>query len=280
VGALGDVLLTRRLTYSLALRGFRSTLFAPARHAALLSRDSWVSAVLDSESPGAASAFEGDWPEPGRRFDLAIAISGSAGLLRAAASTAVLSAAVSPEPLRDDTPLSRQWAEAAGTAFTGTLPRLSAGSESPAAFAGATFIHPGSGSPRKNWPMGNFLALSADLKARGHRVFWIRGPAEAGSGESFTWPQVLDLPALGELARALSGARLFVGNDSGVSHLAAAVGTPTAALFGPTNPLVWRPDGGPVAVVRSPSGRMEDLAPEAVLAGIEDLARLAEAEGR
>jgi ADP-heptose:LPS heptosyltransferase len=55
-----------------------------------------------------------------------------------------------------------------------------------------------------------------------------------------------------ELARWLAQARLFVGNDSGITHLAAAVGTPVLALFGPTDPAVWAPRGPHVQVGRTP----------------------------
>jgi ADP-heptose:LPS heptosyltransferase len=51
-----------------------------------------------------------------------------------------------------------------------------------------------------------------------------------------------------ELARWLAGARLYVGNDSGITHLAAAVGTPVLALFGPSDPGIWAPRGENVRV--------------------------------
>jgi ADP-heptose:LPS heptosyltransferase len=81
-------------------------------------------------------------------------------------------------------------------------------------------IHPYSGSPSKNWPLENFQALA--------RL------------EPFEWCHDR-FDDLGELADWLSAARLFVGNDSGITHLAAAVGAPTLALFGPTDPAVWAP---------------------------------------
>jgi heptosyltransferase III len=55
---------------------------------------------------------------------------------------------------------------------------------------------------------------------------------------------------LPELAAQLAGASLFIGHDSGVSHLAAAVGTPSVLLFGPTDPAMWAPPGEHVHVVR------------------------------
>ena len=84
IGALGDVLLTRRLAYSLYLSGLRSTLFAPARHATLLLADPWIDGVLDSESPAMAAAFAGSWPESAGRFDASVVISSSHDLIEAA----------------------------------------------------------------------------------------------------------------------------------------------------------------------------------------------------
>ncbi len=56
---------------------------------------------------------------------------------------------------------------------------------------------------------------------------------------------------LGELANWLAGARVYIGNDSGITHLAAAVGTPTVALFGPTDPELWGPRGERVSCLRN-----------------------------
>jgi heptosyltransferase-3 len=64
---------------------------------------------------------------------------------------------------------------------------------------------------------------------------------------------------LSELSLALNECRLFVGHDTGVTHLAAAVGTPTVALFGATDPAVWAPLGEHVRVVRSADGLMESI---------------------
>ena len=65
-------------------------------------------------------------------------------------------------------------------------------------------------------------------------VHWICGPQEH-------LPEALRIPDLYDLARWLRAARVFVGNDSGISHLAAAVGTPTITLFRATRPQVWAP---------------------------------------
>ncbi len=106
---------------------------------------------------------------------------------------------------------------------------------------GFTVIHPFSGSPRKNWPLENFRRLAAVLGP----CRWCAGPEEPLDG-------AVRFEDLYDLACWLASARLYVGNDSGITHLAAAVGTPVIALFGPTDPAVWAPRGPRVQVVRIP----------------------------
>ena len=71
--------------------------------------------------------------------------------------------------------------------------------------------------------------------------------------------------SLWDLVDELSQAALFVGHDSGVTHLAAAAGIPTVALFGPTDPTIWAPNGNHVIVIKSPDGTMPGLSVETVL---------------
>jgi ADP-heptose:LPS heptosyltransferase len=272
IGALGDVLLTRRLTFSLSRAGIRSTLLAPARHASLLLHDPWIDAVFDSESPRFAEAFAGRWPEDAGAFDLAVVISRAASLTDATRRAAARVIVVSPEPERADLSIAQQWTQAVDAEcepFLGVLPGLAVAEHAPLV-KGATLIHPGSGSPRKNWPIARFRELSRELLALGHLVAWIRGPAEPGNDFPPSGVESIDRPSLPSLARTLAAARLFIGNDSGVSHLAAAVGAPTVALFGPTSSQAWSPDGARVQVVRSTSGAMEDLPLGAVLKAAAD----------
>jgi len=113
--------------------------------------------------------------------------------------------------------------------------------------SGEVIIQPGSGSAKKNWPLENFTALAEALRKAGHRVLWCLGPAEGDLAECR--PALPAMP-LTDLARTLAGAALFVGNDSGIGHLASLAGTPTIAIFGPTDPAVWRPAGPRVTVLR------------------------------
>ncbi len=123
---------------------------------------------------------------------------------------------------------------------------------------GTVAIAPGSGSPTKNWPMDSFVTLSGLLEEKGMRPAWVTGPAEETldlSAGVRVWKN-MPLPAL---AATLARCRLFVGNDSGVTHLAAACGCPTVALFGATDPDVWAPRGRAVRIVTSLAGTMDGV---------------------
>ncbi len=140
-------------------------------------------------------------------------------------------------------------------------------------------LHPGSGGAEKRWPAEAFAALAAALAARGMRPLLIEGPQDAGvvravlsrlPTSDLAVPVVRDL-APGALAALLGRCAGYAGNDSGVSHLAALLGVPTVALFGPTDPALWAPLGPRIAVVRAPSGRMRDLAVAEVDAALRAL---------
>jgi heptosyltransferase-3 len=119
------------------------------------------------------------------------------------------------------------------------IPRIACPAE-PGNFA---VIHPFSGSARKNWPLEKFQSLARNLE-RLMPVHWCSGPQDPPLAET------VHIADLYELACWLARARLYIGNDSGITHLAAAVGTPVLALFGPTDPEVWAPRGPHVRVAR------------------------------
>ena len=113
-------------------------------------------------------------------------------------------------------------------------------------------IHPGSGSREKNWPVSNFLKISAALQSFGLNPEFILGPAEYFLLEKLKQQnkRIHLIDKLTDIANLFKSAGGFIGNDSGVSHLAAFMGLPTVAVFGPSDPERWKPVGRSVKVVR------------------------------
>ena len=111
-------------------------------------------------------------------------------------------------------------------------------------------VHPGSGSPSKNWPPERFARLIRALQAPVRLVVGEADAQAAAAVEARLRQRLprLEQPSLDELAASLAGCRAYVGNDSGVSQLAGLCGTRTVALFGPSDPVVWRPLGPDVRV--------------------------------
>jgi heptosyltransferase-3 len=139
-------------------------------------------------------------------------------------------------------------------------------------------IHPGSGSHEKNWPLQNWIGLFS-LRSRFadiERLLVISGEADEAQTDQLEreWKNrdvrfARNLP-LPRLAAVLERS-IFVGHDSGISHLAAAAGANCILLFGPTDPNVWAPMNENVRVLRSPSGKLSDLKTQTVeeaLAGL------------
>lgn len=118
-------------------------------------------------------------------------------------------------------------------------------------------IHPGSGSEKKCWPPEKFEALIRHLAEVNCAPLIILGPTDerlvgcmTTLGAELGCP-IVNSPPLRQLAAPLMKCAAYVGNDSGVSHLAAATGIPTIAIFGPTDPAVWAPPGSHVRVITS-----------------------------
>lgn len=121
------------------------------------------------------------------------------------------------------------------------IPRIDCGAAAPGNYA---VIHPFSGSARKNWPLRRYRELAELL---GVPVRWCAGPDDAAGPALRDVVQIEDLYELGQY---IAGARVYIGNDSGITHLAAAAGAPVVALFGPTDPGVWGPRGSRVRIVQ------------------------------
>jgi heptosyltransferase-2 len=122
-------------------------------------------------------------------------------------------------------------------------------------------IHPGSGSERKNWPERNWSELLARLRDETNWNFLlVAGEAEAARVRKLaqdlptTRAQVAENLLLIQLAEQLSKSTLFVGHDSGISHLAAAVDLPGIILWGHTSEEIWRPKNPGMKLLQSTKG--------------------------
>jgi heptosyltransferase-2 len=122
-------------------------------------------------------------------------------------------------------------------------------------------LHPGSGSERKNWPEPKWAELLQHLAQRTSRkLLLVGGEAEENRLERLATglpgarcELARSLPLV-ELARRLGGCRAFVGHDSGITHLAAALGLPVLVLWGDTDEALWRPRGPQTTILRHPQG--------------------------
>ncbi|MDX2079744.1 MAG: glycosyltransferase family 9 protein [Terrimicrobiaceae bacterium] len=131
-------------------------------------------------------------------------------------------------------------------------------------------VHPGSGSPRKNWPLEFWLEWLDQLAGTGAPILVVGGESDAERlaalrarfGNRLRFAENVPLCTLGTI---LGHCRFFVGHDSGISHLAAAAGAPCHLLFGVTDPAVWAPANPGVNVIAAPDGSLDRLSPCAVL---------------
>ena len=116
-------------------------------------------------------------------------------------------------------------------------------------------IQPGSGGSHKCCHLDNYLAVAKELASKNIKVIFLLGPAEQERFSDATIKKITDAAkcltdlSLTDVLELLSCADTFLGNDSGITHLAAAMGIKTIAIFGPTNPKVYRPIGPAVTAV-------------------------------
>ncbi|MBU4212469.1 MAG: glycosyltransferase family 9 protein [Verrucomicrobia bacterium] len=126
-------------------------------------------------------------------------------------------------------------------------------------------LHPGSGSSRKNWPVEQFAMLADRVRrSMSAQPLFILGEADAVATRALPrlTPAVPMLAnrTLQEVASVLAVSRGYVGNDSGITHLAAALGVPVVALFGPTDAAMWGPRGANVVILQGRKPTSEALA--------------------
>jgi heptosyltransferase-3 len=129
-------------------------------------------------------------------------------------------------------------------------------------------LHPFAATAEKTWPREHFLAAADRIQAGGLLPVIVAGPADDTA--PFSKYQVLRNPPLSALKSLMSGADLFIGNDSGPAHVAAAFGIPVVVLFGPSDPVTWAPWRTEARVLTSHGG-IENIAVEEVMAAAEAL---------
>lgn len=279
-GALGDVLLLRPVLAALRGAGHAVGLVAPERPAAVIRDEveelfAWerpeLAALLSGRPAGALDGLVS-------RCDAVVAFTRDETLRTALAARCPSARGHDPAPpagrhaadwLLDAV---REWAPDAAPEAPPL--RSTAAERAQAArlldrlAPGFLALHTGSGSAAKNWPRERFRLL-ADRLSPGASFLVVRGEADASAcAELATEARVVlaDGLPLRVLGAVLARAGVVVGNDSGISHLAAAYGAATLTLFGPTDPRSWRPLGPQARFLASPTSAIEDLELDAVAA--------------
>jgi heptosyltransferase-3 len=140
-------------------------------------------------------------------------------------------------------------------------------------------LHPGSGSEKKNWPEGKWADLLHQLvHGTDFKLLLVGGEAEGerlqrlAAALPITRTRVAQSLALTDLARLMEPCAAFVGHDSGISHLAAALGLPGVVLWGKTVEEIWRPPQERVAILKHPGG-IRMIAVEQVVAKLKDISK-------
>jgi len=285
-GALGDFLLTLPVLNALreAAPGSRLEVLAYPVIAALAEQSGLIDAVRSIEYGPLAGFFtRGNVLDPGLReffgsFDLILSYLYDpdgvfAENLQNAGANRIITGPHRPGESAHAIDQLAAPLTALGLPLAGRATRLAL---TPAARATPTLaLHPGSGSAAKNWPLENWKRLAGQLLAAGPEVHLaiIGGEADTtavatlrglDNGRVEFWEN-LPLP---ELATRLAGTQVYLGHDTGISHLAAAAGVPSLLLFGPTDPGIWAPPHDHVRVLRAPDGNLAGLPVATVLAAL------------
>lgn len=292
-GALGDFVLALSVIQAVrtATGSAHVVAVASALSAVVAAGRSAVDERRSPEQVGLHTLFGENGPLDGRlenllgQAQLVLSFLGGPELpvhqrLRAATSARLVTIDPVPTPrtLQEGVHITRQWAQAIREAG------LSLPDPSPAAIhlpiiqharqaddqRSRVIIHPGSGGRSKCWPLADFLTL-ADAMAD-VAITWMLGPAECEPGDerfealrrrgNTERESLMAVPDLQNAAERIAAADLYLGNDSGMTHLAAALGVPTVAVFVMSDPRIWRPLGQHVHVISGGSfdlGQLGDL---------------------
>jgi heptosyltransferase III len=287
-GALGDLILTLP-----TLRALRKAypdayiqllgIFPQAR----LAAPKLVDAAGRVDSPDMAPIFtEGPLPASLRerlsQFDIAINLFDDPGFvisrnLTAAGVKSVIGRPRISAPEKHSVYRLAAVLEPLGLALGDSVPLLEI--ERPLIRSPLLAVHIGSGCPQKNWPINHWIDLLRRLEPRFSEILLVGGEADfvlvrellaRSVCQNLKTLLALDL---NDLSRVLSTCALYIGHDTGVSHLAAAVEVPTVVLFGPTKASVWAPLGEHVTVITASDGKMESIRVQKVLACLDCLSR-------
>jgi lipopolysaccharide heptosyltransferase III len=150
----------------------------------------------------------------------------------------------------------------------GKVPRAKLAPLGPVPKENIAVMHPTATAHAKTWPAANFLAVAAHLAQAGVEPVFIGGASD-DLAPFAAWRSVAGAP-LAEIRRMLASAALFVGNDSGPAHMAAAFGIPVVAIFGASDPDIWGPWRTAGEAVSAPGG----IAAVSVAQVLEALQRL------
>lgn len=288
-GAIGDFLLTLPVIKAAkeATRASRVEVIASAASARVAAERSVVDSCTSPEQVGLHTLFSEEsnlderLAQRLRRASLVLSFLGGpaeAMHRRLCAATSARVVSVDPRPTTETLSAGRhiteQWAAAIREqglpvgelqpAFIriertpdGSLSDASVAEDTDQMAAKRVLVHPGSGGRGKCWPVERFMAMADEMNAAS--IGWMLGPAECEPGDDrFTklyervhqrGEELIVEPDLLMAARRIAQADLFIGNDSGMTHLAAAIGVRTIAIFTTTDPRVWRPLGNHVTVM-------------------------------
>ncbi len=135
------------------------------------------------------------------------------------------------------------------------------------------FVHPGAGKLANRWPDKYYAALADRLIVRGCTVLVDISPGDEDAVDKMLYAMqrkavIVPMVNLSRLAGLISRCHLFIGNDTGILHLAAATGTKTIGLFGPTDPAQWKPPGKSNLALRGAGGELSRLS-------VDEVARVA-----
>jgi heptosyltransferase III len=135
---------------------------------------------------------------------------------------------------------------------SGPIPRAKLAADGRTETGAYAVLHPFASEPAKTWPAGNFLKTAAYLNGNHLEPVFVAGPNDDIA--AFRNFRVLRGAPLEDVKSLMAGAQIFIGNDSGPAHIAAAFGVPVVAIFGPSNPVTWAPWRTEARVLTSPRG--------------------------